>query len=95
MHDPGATARTRSHASLDITQAYVAVFQDDLVRTYWAFLTQRRAIRPAEEYRSPTEEEWTEFQQHFHTRNLELGTCGRPYGTLCQHEHACLSALTD
>jgi hypothetical protein len=83
-------ARLLGHASLDTTQSYVAVFQDDLVRTYRAFLVQRRAIRPAEEYRSPTEEEWTEFQRHFQTRKLELGTCGRPYGTPCQHEHACI-----
>lgn len=78
------------HASLDTTQAYVAVFQDDLVRTYRAFLAQRRAIRPADEYRDPTDEEWTEFQQHFQERKLELGTCGRPYGSSCQHEHACI-----
>jgi hypothetical protein len=25
--------------------------------------------------------EWQEFQQHFELRKLELGTCGRPYGT--------------
>ncbi|QKV74119.1 site-specific integrase [Amycolatopsis sp. Hca4] len=87
-------ARLLGHASLDTTQAYVAVFQDDLVRTYRAFLAKRRAIRPAEEYRSPTEEEWAEFQQHFQTRKLELGTCGRPYGTPCQHEHAPLTELT-
>ncbi|MEV0070797.1 MULTISPECIES: site-specific integrase [unclassified Amycolatopsis] len=83
-------ARLLGHASLDTTQAYVAVFQDDLVRTYRAFLTDRRAARPSEEYRSPTEEEWREFEQHFQTRKLELGTCGRPYGTPCQHEHACV-----
>jgi site-specific recombinase XerD len=83
-------ARLLGHASLDTTQAYVAVFQDDLVRTYRAFLGQRRASRPAEECRSPTEAEWREFQQHFQTRKLELGTCGRPYGTPCQHEHACI-----
>jgi hypothetical protein len=23
-------------------------------------------------------------------RKLELGTCGRPYGTPCAHEHACI-----
>lgn len=83
-------ARLLGHASLDTTQAYVAVFQDDLVRTYRAFLAQRRAIRPADEYRDPTDEEWTEFQQHFLARKLELGTCGRPYGSSCQHEHACI-----
>lgn len=40
--------------------------------------------------REPTEQEWTEFRQHFHERKLELGTCGRPYGTPCKHEHACV-----
>jgi hypothetical protein len=24
------------------------------------------------------------------SRKVELGTCGRPYGTPCQHEHACI-----
>ncbi|MDG9702565.1 hypothetical protein [Streptomyces sp. DH37] len=23
-------------------------------------------------------------------RKVELGSCGRPYGTPCQHEHACI-----
>lgn len=78
------------HASVDTTQAYHAVFQDDLVRSYRSFLDRRRAMRPTEEYREPTDLEWTEFQQHFHTRKLELGDCGRPYGTPCKHEHACV-----
>ena len=52
----------------------------DLIQTYRSFLDRRRASRPAEEYRQPTDEEWKEFQQHFHARKLELGTCGRPYG---------------
>ena len=38
----------------------------------------------------PTNDEWAEFRQHFHERKLELGTCGRPYGTPCKHEHACI-----
>lgn len=50
----------------------------------------RRSIRPEAEYREPTEAEWREFQQHFQARKLELGDCGRPYGTGCQHEHACV-----
>ncbi|WP_344148742.1 site-specific integrase [Kribbella yunnanensis] len=83
-------ARVLGHHSLSATQAYLAVFQDDLVRTYRSFLDQRRATRPVAEYREPTDEEWSEFQQHFQLRKLELGTCGRPYGTPCQHEHACL-----
>lgn len=83
-------ARVLGHASLTTTEAYVAVFQDDLIRSYRAFLDQRRAVRPAEEYREPTDGEWREFQQHFHTRKLELGDCARPYGTPCRHEHSCI-----
>jgi hypothetical protein len=33
----------------------MAVFQDDLIRSYRAFLDKRRAIRPAGEYREPTD----------------------------------------
>ncbi|MET9019225.1 site-specific integrase [Actinopolymorpha sp. NPDC004070] len=83
-------ARLLGHHSLSTTQAYLAVFQDDLIRTYRGFLDARRAVRPPAEYREPTNEEWREFQQHFELRKLELGTCGRPYGTPCQHEHACI-----
>ncbi|MFL6124268.1 tyrosine-type recombinase/integrase [Actinophytocola sp.] len=86
-------ARLLGHASLTTTQAYLAVFQDDLVRAYRTFLERRRATRPQAEYREPTEQEWNEFQQHFELRKLELGTCGRPYGTPCKHEHACLTEV--
>ncbi|WP_319459254.1 hypothetical protein [Micromonospora sp. RTP1Z1] len=51
---------------------------------------QRRAIRPAAEYREPTDAEWLEFQQHFELRKVELGTCARPYGSPCRHEHSCI-----
>jgi hypothetical protein len=83
-------ARLLGHHNLTTTQAYLAVFQDELVRSYRAFLGQRRALRPAAEYREPTDQEWREFQDHFQLRKLELGTCGRPYGTPCNHEHACI-----
>ena len=83
-------ARLLGHASLTTTQAYLAVFQDDLVRSYRSFVNARRAVRPTAEYREPTDDEWREFQQHFELRKLELGTCGRPYGTPCKHEHACI-----
>jgi hypothetical protein len=83
-------ARLLGHASLATTQAYLAVFQEDLIRSYRSFLDQRRSSRPASEYREPTNQEWTEFQQHFQVRKLELGDCGRPYGTPCAHEHACI-----
>ncbi|WP_406739567.1 site-specific integrase (plasmid) [Streptomyces sp. NBC_00853] len=83
-------ARLLGHEDLSTTQAYLAVFQDDLIRSYRTFLDQRRSMRPDAEYREPTDQEWLEFQQHFALRKVELGTCGRPYGTPCKHEHACV-----
>ncbi len=83
-------AKILGHDNISTTQHYLAVFQDELIRSYRAFLAHRRALRPAAEYREPTDAEWDEFQQHFQLRKLELGTCGRPYGTPCNHEHACI-----
>ncbi len=83
-------ARLLGHKSLATTEVCLAVFQEDLIRSYRAFLDKRRAARPAEEYRELTDAGWQEFQQHFQLRKVALGTCGRPYGAMCQHEHACL-----
>jgi hypothetical protein len=83
-------ARILGHHHLSTTQAYLAVFQAELIRSYRAYLGNRRAMRPTAEYREPTAEEWTEFQKHFELRKVELGTCGRPYASPCQHEHACI-----
>ncbi|MFI8489416.1 tyrosine-type recombinase/integrase [Streptomyces rubrogriseus] len=78
------------HLSLQTTSGYVAVFNEDIVRHYQHFLDNRRQLRPEGEYRSPTSTEWSEFEQHFDTRKVELGTCGRPYASGCRHEHACI-----
>jgi integrase len=88
-------ARILGHHNLDTTHAYLAVFQPDVIRAYRSFVDNRRATRPAAEYREPTDEEWREFQQHFELRRLELGTCGRPYGTPCIHEHDPLTEPTE
>lgn len=78
------------HINVQTTRGYVAVFDEDVVRHYAAFLEQRRQLRPGEEYRPATSEEWDEFEEHLDKRKVELGSCGRPYGTPCQHEHACI-----
>ncbi|MGW4212672.1 tyrosine-type recombinase/integrase [Lentzea sp. NPDC004789] len=78
------------HLNIQTTRGYVAVFDEDIVRHYVAFLDHRRELRPIEEYREATSEEWAEFDEHFDKRKVELGSCGRPYGTPCQHEHACI-----
>ncbi|MBU3062154.1 site-specific integrase [Nocardia sp. NEAU-G5] len=83
-------AKILGHKQLSTTQVYAAVFDEHLIRSYRRFLDSRRSLRPEAEYREPTEQEWEDFQEHFEKRKLELGTCGRPYGSRCNHEFACL-----
>jgi len=83
-------SRILGHRHLSSTEPYVAVFQDDLIRTYRAFVDNRRAVRPPQEYREPTDADWEEFEEHFTLRRVELGSCARPYGSKCEHEHACI-----
>ncbi|MER6546790.1 tyrosine-type recombinase/integrase [Streptomyces sp. NPDC001250] len=78
------------HLNIQTTRGYVAVFDEDVTRHYLAHLNERRLLRPEDEYRDVTSDEWAEFEEHFDKRKVELGSCGRPYGTPCQHEHACI-----
>ncbi|MFD8087085.1 tyrosine-type recombinase/integrase [Kitasatospora sp. NPDC059722] len=78
------------HINIQTTRGYVAVFDEDVIRHYQAHLHQRRQQRPNDEYRHASEQEWSDFEEHFDRRKVELGSCGRPYGTPCQHEHACI-----
>jgi hypothetical protein len=78
------------HRDIGVTLGYKAVYPEEVINAHRAFITRRRALRPAEEYRTPTDEEWAEFLGHFERRKLSLGTCGRSYATSCIHEHACI-----
>jgi site-specific recombinase XerD len=78
------------HLNLQTFHGYVAVFPEDVIRHYQAHLANRRAGRSAGEYRPVTNAEWAEFEQHFDKRKVELGHCGRPYATSCEHEHSCI-----
>jgi hypothetical protein len=84
------TAKILGHESLATTQTYIAIYDQDVIDHHRAFIARRRTTRPSEEYREPTDSEWDEFLGHFAARKIELGTCGRAYGTSCQHEHACV-----
>jgi hypothetical protein len=66
------------------------MFNEDVVRHYQEFLDRRRKARSADEYKPVTNSEWSEFEEHFDRRKVELGGCTRPYGSACQHEHSCL-----
>jgi hypothetical protein len=83
-------AKLLGHQTLTTTQAYVAVYDDQVIEHHRAFIARRRATRPSVEYREPTDAEWDEFLGHFEQRKVELGICGRAYGTPCVHEHACI-----
>lgn len=83
-------ANVMGHDSLDTTQIYTAIYEEDVYRRHRAFIERRRSIRPSMEYRAPTSDEFEEFLGHFERRQLELGICGRAYGTPCIHEHACI-----
>ncbi len=78
------------HLNIQTTRGYVAVFDENVITHYQGFLDRRRSTRPNDEYKPVTREEWQEFDEHFDKRKVELGGCARPYGTPCNHEHACI-----
>lgn len=78
------------HKTIETTIGYKAVYPMEAIEAHRAFIARRRATRPSEEYRTPTEAEWDEFLAHFEKRKVSVGTCGRAFGTPCLHEHACV-----
>lgn len=78
------------HHHIDTTMGYKAVYPEETITAHLAFLARRRQLRPSEEYRTPTDEEWTQFLGHFERRKVAVGTCTRAFGTPCIHEHACI-----
>ena len=78
------------HKNIDTTIGYKAVYPAETIEAHRAFIARRRATRPGEEYRTPTDEEWDAFLAHFEKRKVSAGTCARAFGTPCIHEHACV-----
>lgn len=78
------------HRDINTTMGYKAVYPEEVINGHRAFIARRRSVRPSQEYRVPTDEEWAEFTGHFELRKVALGDCGRSYDTPCIHEHACL-----
>jgi hypothetical protein len=81
------------HRDINVTLGYKAVYPDEAIQAHLAFLARRRALRPTEEYRTPTDAEWEEFPGHFELRKVATGTCGRAFSTPCIHEHSCLTEM--
>lgn len=78
------------HADINTTMGYNAIYPAEAIEAHRAFIARRRALRPSEEYRTPTSEEWDAFLGHFERRKLSVGICARAFGTSCIHEHACI-----
>jgi integrase len=78
------------HRDIGVTMGYKAVYPDEAITAHLAFIARRRKLRPTEEYRQPTDEEWQQFLGHFERRKVSVGTCGRAFATPCIHEHACV-----
>jgi hypothetical protein len=53
------------HRDINTTMGYKAVYPEEVINAHRAFIARRRALRPGEEYRTPTDEEWAEFVGHF------------------------------
>ncbi|MFJ7135041.1 hypothetical protein [Streptomyces fungicidicus] len=62
----------------------------EIINHHRSFIARRRSLRPGEEYREPTAQEWQDFLAHFELRKVALGVCARDFGTPCVHEHACI-----
>jgi hypothetical protein len=58
------------HQNIGVTMGYKAVYPEEAIRTYLAFLARRRSLRPTEECRIPTDGEWAEFLDHFERRKV-------------------------
>jgi integrase len=78
------------HADIATTMAYKAVYPNEAIDAHRAFIARRRALRPGQEYRTPTHEEWETFLSYFERRKVSVGTCARAFNTPCIHEHACV-----
>jgi hypothetical protein len=79
------------HKTIDTTMGYKAIYPAEAIEAHRAFIARRRATRPSQEYRTPTDEEWDAFLGHFEKRIVSIGTCARAYATPCIHEHVPLT----
>jgi hypothetical protein len=60
------------HRDINTTMGYKAVYPEEVINGHRAFIARRRATRPSEEYRTPTDAEWEEFLGHFQRRRVAL-----------------------
>ena len=80
------------HRDINTTMGYKAVYPEEVINGHRAFIARRRALRPGEEYRTPTDEEWAEFIGHFEHRKVVRRRL-RPLLRHALHPRAQLPAL--
>lgn len=61
----------------------LAIYPAETIEAHRAFIACRRATRPGDEYRTPTEEEWDAFLARFEKRKVSIGTCARAFSSPC------------
>ncbi|GGJ70645.1 hypothetical protein [Glutamicibacter ardleyensis] len=64
-----------------------SVYPEDVNKVHHEFIARRRALRPVQEYPTPTNEEWDELIGHFVNCKVSVGDCGRSYKPPFIHEH--------
>ena len=83
------------HRDLNVTMGYKAVYPDEAIRAHLAFLARRRSLRPGEEYRVPTDEEWAEFSViSSSARSPQAPAAARSGPPACTSTVACVAACT-
>ena len=55
------------HPPINVTMGYKAVYPDEAIQSHLAFLARRRDLRPTDEYRVPTDEEWQKIPRPLRT----------------------------
>ena len=71
------------HRDINTTMDYKAVYPEEVINKHRAFVARRRALRPGQEYRTPTDEERAQFVGHFEHHKVSVGDCDRSYDTPC------------
>ena len=65
------------HKTIDTTMGYKAVYPAEAIEAHRAFIARRRATRPSQEYRTPTDVEWDAILAHFEKRVASIDTRAR------------------
>ena len=76
------------HKTIDTTMGYKAIYPAEAIEAHRAFIARRRATRPSQEYRTPTDEEWGRLPRPLReTHRIDRHLRPRLLHP-CIHEHA-------